>query len=268
MGGRGAGWARHGREGAAYLESLVLQHALDGRILAGRGQLGLKDDAEGAVSHYLALGVLHLFGLAGQAILHLLADHLCGRRVSWGGVRFMSRGRGVLPPMRRLEKAFGRLCDMVCGGGGKAVEVSGRVCSLPRVRRTQVQQSVRGSRRRKERVRGGRFGRRSGRRGEVAQGLGRCRRMVEAPGRMVLTAGCEVTARVRSGATRADGPGRRDKRSLRHGRRSGALRGGAVRKTLDRTADRAGEVLRGSGADGQARVCVRAGVCGRVCMRK
>ena len=46
------------------------------RDFTERRQLGLEDDAEGAVAHDLALGVLHLFCLSGQAVLHLLANDL------------------------------------------------------------------------------------------------------------------------------------------------------------------------------------------------
>lgn len=60
-----------------YLEALVLQHALDGGILPRRRELGLEDDAEGAIADNLALGVLHLLGLAGQAVLDLLTDDFC-----------------------------------------------------------------------------------------------------------------------------------------------------------------------------------------------
>lgn len=61
---------------APYLEPLVLEHSLDGGILTRRRELGLEDDAKRAVAHYLTLGVLHLLRLAGETILHLLANHL------------------------------------------------------------------------------------------------------------------------------------------------------------------------------------------------
>ena len=64
---------------AAYLEPLVLQDPLDGGVLARRGQLGLEDDAEGPVSDHLALRVLEVPGLARDAVLDLLANHLCQR---------------------------------------------------------------------------------------------------------------------------------------------------------------------------------------------
>ena len=58
------------------LESFVLQYTLDSSILAIGGDLGLEDDAEGAISNNLALGVLHLSSLAGDTILNLFADDL------------------------------------------------------------------------------------------------------------------------------------------------------------------------------------------------
>jgi hypothetical protein len=66
----------------AYLESLVLQHPLDGRIFTIGRDLGLKDDAKGAIAYNLALGILHLARLAGDAILDLLADDFC-RQAGW-----------------------------------------------------------------------------------------------------------------------------------------------------------------------------------------
>ena len=70
-------WAAfHGSIGT-YLEALVLQHALDGGVLSGGRQLGLEDDTERTVADDLALGVLHLLGLSGQAVLDLLTDDFC-----------------------------------------------------------------------------------------------------------------------------------------------------------------------------------------------
>jgi hypothetical protein len=63
--------------GGTHLKALILQHALDGGVLSGRRQLGLEDNTERAVSDDLALSVLHLFGLSGQAVLDLLTDYLC-----------------------------------------------------------------------------------------------------------------------------------------------------------------------------------------------
>ena len=60
-----------------YLEALVLKDALDGRILAGRRQLGLEDDAKRPVPDDLALGILELLRLACHSVLDLFADHLC-----------------------------------------------------------------------------------------------------------------------------------------------------------------------------------------------
>lgn len=93
-----------------YLEALVLQHSLDGRIFAGGGQFGLKDDAKRAVAYYLALRILHLFGVPRQAILHLLANDLCN--ACQPGEIHLSHAKGSLPPMRRPENADGLLEDM------------------------------------------------------------------------------------------------------------------------------------------------------------
>lgn len=60
---------------SAHLETFVLKNALDGGILIGGGQLGLEDDAERAIPDDLALGVLYLPCLAGNAILHLFLDY-------------------------------------------------------------------------------------------------------------------------------------------------------------------------------------------------
>jgi hypothetical protein len=46
------------------LEPLVLQNSLDGSIFTTGGQLGLKDNTKGAIPNDLALGVLHVSGLA------------------------------------------------------------------------------------------------------------------------------------------------------------------------------------------------------------
>lgn len=53
------------------LESLILQYPLDSSILTARRHLCLEHNAEGAISNNFALGVLHFFGLASQAILNL-----------------------------------------------------------------------------------------------------------------------------------------------------------------------------------------------------
>lgn len=66
---------------SAYLESLILKNTLDGGILIGRSQLSLENDAEGAISDNLALGILYLARLARDAVLDLLLDYLW-RRVS------------------------------------------------------------------------------------------------------------------------------------------------------------------------------------------
>lgn len=70
-----------------YLEALVLQHALDGGVFARRRQLGLEDNTKGAIADNLALGVLHLLGLAGQAVLDLLADDFCIGGLAMGATR-------------------------------------------------------------------------------------------------------------------------------------------------------------------------------------
>jgi hypothetical protein len=59
----------------AILETLVLQNPFDGCILVRWRQLGLEDYAKGPVAHNLALGVLNLAGLAGDAILDFFADY-------------------------------------------------------------------------------------------------------------------------------------------------------------------------------------------------
>ena len=60
----------------AYLEAFVLKNTLDGCILSVRSQLGLKDHSERAISHDLALGILHFSGLASHAVLYFLTDDL------------------------------------------------------------------------------------------------------------------------------------------------------------------------------------------------
>jgi hypothetical protein len=59
----------------SYLEPLVLQHALDGSIFTRWRELGLEDDSERAIAHNLALRVLQIPRLAGNAVLHLFANH-------------------------------------------------------------------------------------------------------------------------------------------------------------------------------------------------
>jgi hypothetical protein len=70
--------------GGACLEALVLQDALDGGVFSARRELGLEDDAKGAVSDDFALSVGEISGLSGDAILHLFPDDLWSR-VSRGG---------------------------------------------------------------------------------------------------------------------------------------------------------------------------------------
>lgn len=61
----------------AHLESLVLQHPLDGGILSAWRELGLEDDAKGAVADNLALRVGEVLVLAGLTVLDLLANDFC-----------------------------------------------------------------------------------------------------------------------------------------------------------------------------------------------
>ena len=58
----------------AYLEPLILEHAFDCRILVGWRQLSLEDNAKRSVANDLALGILQVSGLAGDAVLDLFAD--------------------------------------------------------------------------------------------------------------------------------------------------------------------------------------------------
>lgn len=133
-----------------HLEAFVLKNAFDGSIFASGRQLGLEDNAKGAIAHDLALGVLHITSLASNTILDLLTDHLCrpvsqsvsqslepaassceskpgalssrgGRcreqsegRVRGGRGNGRRRGRASdLPPIRRLENIPGLFCDML-----------------------------------------------------------------------------------------------------------------------------------------------------------
>lgn len=61
----------------ACLEALVLKNTLDSCILSVWSQLSLKDHSERAVSHDLALSILHFSGLASHAVLYFLTDDLC-----------------------------------------------------------------------------------------------------------------------------------------------------------------------------------------------
>jgi hypothetical protein len=60
------------------LEALILQHPFDGGVFSAGGQLGLEDDAEGAVAHNLALCVGQVLVFSGLAVLDLFADDFCG----------------------------------------------------------------------------------------------------------------------------------------------------------------------------------------------
>jgi hypothetical protein len=98
----------------------------------------LENDTEGTVADNLALSVLHLFCLSGQAILDLFANYLCtasarakhgngpmdgrGRMASCMADARMAHGEEMnragegmvsLPPMRKLENAEGLFCDMI-----------------------------------------------------------------------------------------------------------------------------------------------------------
>lgn len=57
-----------------HLEALVLQHPLDGCVLAAGRQLRLEDDAERAVADNLALCVRQVLVVARLAVLHFLAN--------------------------------------------------------------------------------------------------------------------------------------------------------------------------------------------------
>ena len=100
----------------AVLEALVLQDPLDRGILVGRRQLRLEDDAERPVADDLTLRVLYLPGLAGDAILYLLADHFCNRSSAY----YVCPARpplgiagAVSPPIRRVLNAAGLFDAMV-----------------------------------------------------------------------------------------------------------------------------------------------------------
>jgi hypothetical protein len=82
--------------GSACLEALVLQDALDGGVFAAGRQLGLEDDAKGAISDDFALSVGEISGLSCDAILHLFPDDLW-RRVSSGKVERTERERTYRP---------------------------------------------------------------------------------------------------------------------------------------------------------------------------
>ena len=60
-----------------YLEAFVLQNSLDGCIFSIRGKLRLKDDTEGAISHDLALCILHLSCFTCKTILNSFAHNFC-----------------------------------------------------------------------------------------------------------------------------------------------------------------------------------------------
>lgn len=115
----GSFWDRN--QTMAYLETLILEHALDGRILARGGKLGLEYDTERTVANNLALGILEISGFASQSILDALTDHLCDGVSTWakGGFCCEARGprSGCLPPIRKLLNAPGRCDDMLQESG-------------------------------------------------------------------------------------------------------------------------------------------------------
>jgi len=61
----------------SHLESLILEHTFDSSIFARGRELCLKHHSERAVSHDLALRVLHISRLSSYAVLDLFAYHLC-----------------------------------------------------------------------------------------------------------------------------------------------------------------------------------------------
>jgi hypothetical protein len=70
------------RYNGTYLEAFILEDTFDGGIFSIWRDLGLEDYTKGTVANDLALGVLHLLCLAGQAILDLFTDDLCKHDVS------------------------------------------------------------------------------------------------------------------------------------------------------------------------------------------
>lgn len=60
-----------------HFETLVLEHSLDGCVLAAWRQLGVEDNTEGTIADNLALCVSQFSGLSSQAVLDLLADDFC-----------------------------------------------------------------------------------------------------------------------------------------------------------------------------------------------
>lgn len=106
------------------LEALVLEHTLDGGIFSAGGQLGLKNDAKGAVAYDLALRVRQILVVAGHTVLDLFADNFC---FTVSAACDETRGQD-LPPILRDEKADGRFWLIVCCyavGGGSAKRCAG-----------------------------------------------------------------------------------------------------------------------------------------------
>jgi hypothetical protein len=123
-----------------YLEALVLQDTLDGRIFTTRRQLRLEDDTERAVADNLALRVREVFVVAGQAVLDLFADNFCGI-VSMTSMTRCFQG-GDSPPILSDEKADGRFWLIVwCYACGRGVRKRCADCWWG-VWRTVAEQSV------------------------------------------------------------------------------------------------------------------------------
>jgi len=98
----------------AYLESLVLKNTLNGCIFSGGRELGLEDYPERAITHDLTLGILHLLGFAGKAILHFLTNNLYESDQPL--LQCIVERGSCLPPMRKLVKPAGRFCVDILAG--------------------------------------------------------------------------------------------------------------------------------------------------------
>jgi hypothetical protein len=95
------------------LEALVLQDPFNSGVFSTGGQLGLKDYAEGAISHNLALCVGQVLVLSRLTILDLFADDFCAA-VSFF-LQLSRNGMENSPPILREEKADGRFWLIVWG---------------------------------------------------------------------------------------------------------------------------------------------------------
>ena len=133
-----------GRDTKTCLEALVLENPLDGRIFTRGRELGLEDDAETAIAYYLALGVLHLFRLAREAILHLLADYLCSRGQFNGSAAVrVSRESGRHTTHSETRKCRG---PAVCSHSSVVDARRRWGVLLSRVGRASIEELVRGAR--------------------------------------------------------------------------------------------------------------------------